>query len=197
MPNNTTTTVKKVRKYKVKAKARKEKFFKVTLQLSFRPHLGSSDDLEKGERGHEDENNEEFCARVQDWIQTDNAYGTNAKIEAHVKKNDPMDFVEGLGPTEVVSAEWLSGFRISFITKTDPTSTHYQTAAEIKDWIEHSSLEDAEYESSGDNGWRIPTLKDIMEYGLTDYRDNPVIVEEVSGNAAHGGRRRRQTRRRR
>jgi hypothetical protein len=195
MPNNTTTTVKKGRKFKVREKAT-PKFFKVTLKLSFRPHLGSSDDLEKGEHGYEDENNEEFCARVQDWIQTDTAYGTNAKIEAHVKKNNPMDFVEGLVPNEVVSAEWLDGFRISFITKTDPTSTHYQTAAEIKDWIEHSSLEDAEYESSGDNGWRIPTLKDIMEYGLTDYRDNPVIVEEVSGNATRGGRR-RQTRRRR
>jgi len=195
MPNNTTSKVKKSDKSKTKPPP-KEKFFKVTLQLSFSPHLGSSDDLEKGERGYGDETNEEFCARLQDWKDTDKAYGTDAKIEAHVKKNNPKDFVENLPPTEVVSAEWLSGFRISFITKTDPSSTHYQTAAEIKDWLQTMSLEDGEYESSGDNGWTVKTLKGIMEYGLTDYRDSPVVVEEVSGNAARGGRR-RQTRRRR
>lgn len=194
MPNNTTTAPKKKRTFKVKVP--KEKVFKVTLTLSFEQHVGDSEDLEKGEHGYDDETNEEFCKRVQDWIATDKAYGTDEKIQRYVKSFDALGFVENLPPGEVLSAEWLSGFKISFITK--PEGTHYNTAEEIKSWLEDMSLEDGEYESSGDNGWTVKTLKGMMEYGLTDYRRNPIVVEEIE-RPAQGGKRkaRRQTRRRR
>lgn len=191
MPN-TNSAPKKKRTFKVKEK--KEKLYKVTLKFSFTPSYDSTEDFEKGERGYDDETNEEFCARIQEWKDTDKEYGTDAKIQAHVKRISAMEFIEYLPPGEVLSAQWLSGFGLTFIMK--PESPEYESVEAIKDWIESFSLEDGEYESSGDNGWTVKTLRGTMEYGLTDYRDHPIEVVETSSRVLSGGRR-RQTRRRR
>jgi hypothetical protein len=192
MPTNTNAPKKK-RTFKVKVP--KEKLYKVTLTFSFVQKYDSSDDLEKDEYGLR-ETNKEFCERIKDWNETEKEYGTDEKIQAHVKSFDAKEFVEYLPPGEVRSAKWLDGFSIAFIFK--PESPTYQSVSEIKDWLETFSLEDGEYESGGDNGWTVKTLKETMEYGLTDYRDNPIVVEEVSSNVISGGKRRlpRQTRRR-
>lgn len=199
MPNNAPTAAKKKRTYKLKESKPKEKLYKVTLTLSFRQEFNDANDLEKKEYSwkNEEETNTEFCKRIADWIETDKAYGTDQKIQAHVKSFDAKEFVEYLPPGEVRSAKWLDGFRITFVFK--PESSEYESVSAIKDWLEGYSLEDGEYESSGDNGWTVKTLKETMEYGLTDYRDDPVEVEEVSSNILSGGKRkvRRQTRRRR
>ena len=195
MPNS--SEQKKKKTFKVRPKAPQEKLYKVTLTLSFNRQFNSSDDLEKEERGYNNETNDEFCARVQDWKKTDEAYGTDDKIQRYVKGFDARDFVEYMPPGEVLSAQWLSGFRIAFVFK--PESSEYDSVSEIRDWLWKFSLEDGEYESSGDNGWTIKTLKGKMEYGLTDYRDNPILVEQVSTATLSGGKRNklRQTRKRR
>lgn len=200
MPTNTTEQKKK-RTFKVKVKAPKEKLYKVTLTLSFTPTHGSSDEIEKDEGWRGDETNTEFCKRIQDWNETEKLYGTKEKIERHLKSMDVNDYVEYLPPGEVLSAKWLDGLRLSFVMK--PESPEYESVAKIKDWLESYSLEDGEYESSGDNGWTMKTVGGLMEYGLTDFRESPIIVEEVSTAVLTGGRRkalrktRRQTRRRR
>lgn len=170
----------------------KEKLYKVTLTFSFRQEFASADDLEKYEYGIE-ETNTQFCKRVQDWIATDKEYGTAAKIQAHVKSFDAKEFVEYLPPGEVLSAKWLDGFRLSFVFK--PESPDYESVSEIKDWLEGFSLEDGEYESGGDNGWTVKTVGGTMEYGLTDYRDHPVVVEEFTSNNLQGGKRKSRRRR--
>jgi hypothetical protein len=189
--NNPTAPKPKKRTFKI-AKKKKEKFFKVTLTFSFERHHGSTDDFEKGEHGYEDESNDEFCARLQDWRETDKLYGTNEKIMRHVKENDALSFVEYLTDGEVIAAKWLDGFKIQFIVKYDHPEL-MKTAEELKEYLEDNSLEDGEYESSGDNGWTVKTLKDSMGYGLTDYRRNPILIEEVSSGVLSGGGRRRKS----
>lgn len=68
------------------------------------------------------------------------------------------------------------------------------TAEELKEDIQSVSLEDGEYEACGETGWIIFTrgpkdevvgedgkwdMKDFWEYGLTDYRRNPIEVKEL------------------
>ena len=167
----------------------------MTLTFSFRQKYSSSDDLEKDEGWRQEETNTEFCKRVQDWNETDKVYGTNEKIIQYVKRFDAKEFVEYLPPGEVLSAKWLSGFRLSFVMK--PESPTYESIQEIENFLDSYSLEDGEYESSGNNGWTLKTVGGLMEYGLTDYRKNPIEIEEVSTTVISGGKRkaRRQTRR--
>ena len=97
-------------------------------------------------------------------------------IEMHVKRNDPKEYVEYLTDntrSEVISAEWLEGFRISFTVDTT------MTADELRDDLQNNSLEDGEYESGDDNGWTIKTLTGNWEVGLVDYRRNPIEIEEI------------------
>jgi hypothetical protein len=193
--NNPTAPKPKKRTFKI-AKKKKDKFFKVTLTLSFKKHYESSNDIDREDlERYESITNNEFCERLQDWNQTDKAYGTDEKIMQHVKSNNALEFVEYIPDGEVVAAKWLDGFKIQFIVKYEDDLT--KTAEELKDYLEMASLEDGEYESSGDNGWTVKTLKESMEYGLTDYRDNPIVVEEVSSGVLSGGGRRKKTRRNR
>lgn len=195
MPNNATGTKKK-RIFKVKKP--QEKLYKVTLTLSFEQHGTRAEDLEKGDEDAygRNETNEEFCERYQEFKKSEEKYGTDKKIQEHVKEIDAMEFVEFLPPGEVKSAKWLEGFRIAFVFK--PESPEYESVEKIKNWLEIVSLEDGDYESSGDNGWTIKTVNEKYEYGLTDYRNNPILVEEVSSNVLSGGKRKKyQTRRRR
>ncbi len=182
MPNNNSgaknTTVKKPVRKRVK-------YFKITINLKFEPQFGSVDDLEKEEGGWRDESNKEFCARLADWENTEHTLGTEKSIIEHIKKNDPMDMVENLCLMceEVISAKWLDGFAISYVVKCTDKDVLKASKEEGEKMIEEdlrmTSLEDGEYESSGDNGWTVKTIKETMEYGLTDYRQNPIMVEEI------------------
>jgi len=152
------------------------RYFKVTLNLNFRYHYSCFEDSEYDYRGyHEDET--EYEERKMDYEETDAELRHMDAIIANVKKNDPLGFVEYIPEDEVVSAESdPKDFKIHFIIKVeDPT----KTKKEIKEWLKYTSLEDGEYESCGDNGWTVKTFEEKMEYGLTDYRDNPILIEQV------------------
>jgi len=104
------------------------------------------------------------------------AYLETHSIEAHVKRNDPKEYVKYLldgTRSEVISEEWLDGFRVSF------TVDSLLTADELREQLESMSLEDTEYESGDDNGWTIKTLTGNWEVGLVDYRRNPIEIEEI------------------
>lgn len=97
-------------------------------------------------------------------------------IEEHVKRNDPKEYVENLVDgtrSEVVTAEWLDDFRISFTVET------MLTPEELREDLQTNSLEDGEYESGDDNGWTIKTLTGNWEVGLVDYRRNRIEVEQI------------------
>ena len=97
-------------------------------------------------------------------------------IEAHVKANDPREYVESLADsahTETISATWLDGFRICITVETRLTPDR------LREDLYAVSLEDGEYESGGDNGWTIKTLTGDWEVGLVDYRNNPIEIEEI------------------
>jgi hypothetical protein len=154
-----------------------DRYFKVTLTLNFEYRYGSSEDLEIEEQSWYKETQEEFQERIKDYEATDEKLGTLDKIIAHVKSNDPLGFVEAITMYEVVWAEWdPKDFKIHFIIRVDDPK---ETIEDIHDWIEGNSLEDGEYESCGDNGWTVKTLEETDEYGLTDYRHNPILIEEV------------------
>lgn len=183
MPNNNKS--KNTANKTAKTPRKRVKYFEVILNLTFEQHHESADDLEKEDQWNRDESNEEFCKRISDWVETDKKYGTKDAIEKHIKENDAMDMVENLFMTdaEVISAKWLPGMIISFVLKVTDPNVVKVSEAEGKKVIEEdlrmTSLEDGEYESSGDNGWTVKTLKETMEYGLTDYRRNPMIIHEV------------------
>jgi len=97
-------------------------------------------------------------------------------IEEHVKRNDPKEYVENLvtpSRSEVVTAEWLDDFRISFTVET------MLTPEKLRKDLQNNSLEDGEYESGDDNGWTIKTLTGNWEVGLVDYRRNRIEVEQI------------------
>ena len=97
-------------------------------------------------------------------------------IEAHVKANDPEEYVECLADsahTDSISAEWLDGFRICLTVESTLTPD------KLREDLYAVSLEDGEYECCGDNGWTIKTLTGDWEIGLVDYRSNPIEIEEI------------------
>lgn len=110
-------------------------------------------------------------------------------IQNHVKTNDAMDMVEYICcEGEVLSAEWdTEKFAINMVVETD------QTADDLRKDLEMNSLEDGEYEACGETGWILFTRdeegniydgdwnnKDAWEYGLVDYRSNPIEITELS-----------------
>ncbi len=116
------------------------------------------------------------------------AYFKKHSVEAHVKENDALSFVESvLCDGEVVAAEWdKKKFAIHMIVNTD------QSKEELIRDLEMTSLEDSEYEACGDTGWIVMTrgpkgeqfgppwdTKNFWVYGLTDYRDNEIEVQEI------------------
>ena len=153
------------------------RYFKITLTLNFTHHYNSSDELEIENRSWYKETEEEFKKRIEDYEATDAHFNTYEKIVAHIKSNDPFYFVEGIPEHEIVSAEWdPKEFKIHFIIRVEDPD---ETVENMRSWIDMQSLEDGEYEACCDNGWTVKTLKETMEYGLTDYRDNPILIEQV------------------
>ena len=138
----------------------------ITLNLSFRREVP-----EKESR----ESEKEYAERLRLYHEA-LAHFQTVSIEAHVKKNDPMEFVEGLldiMSVDIISAEWLDGFRIAL------TVDSAMSEQELREDIMSTSLEDGCYESGDDNGWTIKTLTGSWEVGLVDYRKNPIHIEKI------------------
>lgn len=167
------------------------KQYKVTLNFTFEPHAVDDydeDDYESGSENEEQEAPKKLSAKQLAYQRTEEYYRTHS-VEEHVKQNDAFGFVEYvLCDGEVVSAAWdKKKFQIHMVVNTD------QTKEELIHDLEMTSLEDGEYEACGDTGWIVMTrgpkgevydggwdnLKDYWEYGLTDYRRNPIEVELI------------------
>jgi hypothetical protein len=157
------------------------RYFKVTLTLEFRRNYPSAEDLVMETlswfKDTKKKFNEKFNKKVKDYEATDAKFNSYEKIVAHVKSNDPYEFIAYIPDHYTVSAEWdPKDFKIHFIIQVEDPE---ETVENIRKWIRLHSLEDGAYESCGDNGWTVKTLAGTGEYGLTDYRDNPIIIEEV------------------
>jgi hypothetical protein len=131
---------------------------------------------------------EEYKAERAAFRRTDEYYRTHS-LEEHVKENDAFSFVEYICcDGEVISAEWdTEKFQIHMVVETTQTKEQL-----IRD-IEGNSLEDGEYEACGETGWIVMTrgpngetctgslsdMKNYWTYCVTDYRNNPIEVEEI------------------
>ena len=163
------------------------KQYKVTLNFTFTP-TGCDVEEEFDEEGNllpmEGE-----AKRKHEAFQRTDAYFAKHSIERYIKENSAMDMVENIMcDGEVVTAEWdKKKFQIHMIVNTDMTKEQL-----IED-LEMNSLEDGEYEAYGDTGWIVMTrgpkgerftggwneVQHFWEYGLTDYRQNPIEVTEL------------------
>jgi hypothetical protein len=111
-------------------------------------------------------------------------------IENHVKENDAMGFVDYLvSDAEILSAEWHpTDFKLIIIVESS------ETPERIRNQLYENSLEDAQYECIGDNGWIVMTrgpngedpntipvedFDKLYVYGCTDYRNNPIDIELI------------------
>jgi hypothetical protein len=171
--------------------------YNVTLNLTFAREYGEHDDYldrmdcldedSDSDAGSEDSFSSETRRQALAFRRTD-AYFQEHSIEEHVKSNDAFSFVEFVCcDGEVVSAEWdKEKFQIHMVVETT------QTKEELIRDLESNSLEDGEYEACGDTGWIVMTRGPNGElfdspwdttnywcYGLTDYRRNPIEVEEI------------------
>lgn len=155
----------------------KMKQYKVTLNFTFEPHS-----FDEGyEEGKELKKKEKAFARTE-------KYFAKYSVIDHIKKNDAFAFVEYIcSDGEVISAQWHpKEFKITMVVDTD------QSKEELIEDLRMNSLEDGEYEACGDTGWIVMTrgpkgeefgapwdMSDTWEYGLTDYRSNPIEAELI------------------
>ena len=171
--------------------------YNVTLNLTFQREYGEQDDyLDYLDRIDEDsdsdaESEDSFSSETKRkafaFRRTD-VYYQQHSIEEHIKSNHPLGFVESLCcDGEVLSAEWdKEKFQIHLVIETN------QSKEELIRDLEYNSLEDGEYEACGDTGWIVMTrgpngeifdhpwdLNKYWAYGLTDYRNNPIVVNEI------------------
>ncbi len=158
------------------------KKYNVTLNFTFSAH--HPDELADYDDTPEDDDKRNLA-----FERTEDYYNEHS-IEEHVKSNDAMGFVECLYfEGEILSAEWdKDKFQIHMVLETE------ETPEEIEESLKMTSLEDGEYEGCGDFGWVVMTrgpnnerfsgdfheIKDYWEYGLTDYRRNPILVKEIT-----------------
>lgn len=162
------------------------KQYKVILNFTFEPHCCDVED-EYDSDGEMIEKKGEKKEQYEAFQRTD-AYFQEHDIEEYIKENDAFPFVEYLPcDGEVVSAKWVPDkFAIEMVVDTE------QTAEELEEDLRGNSLEDGEYEACGDTGWIVMTrgpknerfgppwdMKNFWEYGLTDYRSNPMTIEEL------------------
>lgn len=160
--------------------------FQVVLNFSFNAH--HCDDAMEYESNQTSKRKQKKA-----FDRTDKFYEDHDIIE-HIKTNDAMGMVEYVCcDAEVVSAEWDStNFAINMVVETN------QTEDELREDLEMNSLEDGEYEAGCETGWILFTRdeegnmydgdwnnKDVWEYGLVDYRQNPIEITEVSQTSCH------------
>lgn len=116
-------------------------------------------------------------------------YYEDHDIIASIKSNDAMEMVGYiLCDGEVLTAEWdPERFSIHMTVETD------QSQEDLRKDLEMNSLEDGEYEASGETGWILFTRDeegnsyqggegsdDVWEYALIDYRSNPILIQAAS-----------------
>jgi hypothetical protein len=157
------------------------KQFRVTITMTFEPHRWDDDYYS------EHMTKAEKKAKKAAFDRTD-AYYDEHDLVAYIKTNSAFDAVEYIfSNAEVKSAEWDSeSFQIHMIVETE------ETAEELRRDLEMNSLEDGEYEACGDTAWILFTrgingerlghpwdMKDTWEYGLVDYRQNPIEIEPI------------------
>jgi hypothetical protein len=170
-------------------KVYKMKQYSVTLNFTFTPHgcdVMEEYDDEGDPLPMEGEEKQKYDA----YQRTDDFFEKN-DIVKYIKQNDAFGFVDNiLCDGEVVSAHWFKEkFAIEMIVDTK------QTAEELEEDLRSNSLEDGEYEACGETGWLVFTrgkngeavghdgkwdMTDFWEYGLTDYRDNPIEIKQIS-----------------
>ncbi len=115
-----------------------------------------------------------------------NLYYEENNLEEYIKTFDPLGLVEYLYfEGEILSAEWdTESFAIHILVETQDEKE------DVCNHFQENSLEDGEYEACYENGWVLYTRSvfgevynglgnDAWEYGLLDYRENPVNVVEV------------------
>lgn len=151
--------------------------FQVTLNFSFDRHY--SDDETEYESSRTSQRKQRAAFQ-----RTDKFYEDHDLI-AYIKSNDAMEMVAySCCEAEVLSAEWdQTDFAIHMVVQTT------QTADELRDDLLMNSLEDGEYEACGETGWILFTRDeegnayqggegsdDVWEYGLVDYRENPITI---------------------
>ena len=168
----------------------KMKQYKVTLNLRFEEQEPSCSFDETIEYEYDKENELDMEEKEErDAFARTDKYFEDYDVEDYIKENDPLDFVENLICNgEVISAEWdMMKFQVHMVIDTEMTKE--QLIEDLK-W---SSLEDSEYEGCGNTGWLVMTrgpnnkefgapwdMKGYWIYGLTDYRENPIEVEELA-----------------
>ncbi len=154
------------------------KQFRVTITMTFEPHHWDddyySDHMTKAEKK----------AKKEAFDRTDAYYAEHDVIQ-YIKSNSAMGTVEYIfSDAEVKSAEWdPEKFQIHMLVETE------ETEEELRRDLEMNSLEDGEYEGCGDSSWMLFTrdkdgnplgppwdMKHFWEYGLVDYRMNPIEI---------------------
>ena len=154
------------------------KQYKITLNFTFEAHSADGDYEE-----------EEDLQEKQKAFQRTEAYYEKHSIIQHIKSFDAMGMVEYMVcEGEVISAVWdRKEFAIHMVVDTE------QDEEELRKDLEMNSLEDGEYEEWEESGWIVMTrgpndevfdgswdeLKHYWEYGLTDYRCNPIEVKKI------------------
>lgn len=159
--------------------------YKVTLNFTFRGH--SIEDDYDDSYGDEEDMIKKPSEKQMAFQRTDQYFAKHS-IEDYVKSNNALSFVEYLVcEGEILTAEWdKEKFAIHMLVSTDLSKKY------LREELEMNSLEDSEYEACGDTGWIVMTrgpnddgfgspwdMKGFWEYGLTDYRNNPIEIERV------------------
>jgi hypothetical protein len=158
------------------------KQFRVTITMSFEPHYWDD------EFSTYEESRAETKAKKAAFERTD-AYFAEHNVIDYIKRNSAMEAVEYIFcNSEVKSAKWdPETFQIHMVVESD------ETVDSLREDLTMNSLEDGEYEGCGDSAWMVFTrgpngeplgppwdMKDVWEYGLVDYRNNPIVIEEVA-----------------
>lgn len=151
--------------------------YTITLNFSF-----NKNDVDDDELSEYEQSKKEAFART-------DAYYEKNSLEQYIKSMDAYDMVEFIGcDREIHSAEWdVEKFAIHLVIETD------QDKEEILKEYKMNSLEDGEYEGCGDSGWILFTRGpegevydcgeqswDAWEYGLLDYRQNPIEITKAT-----------------
>ncbi len=167
----------------------KMKQYSVILNFTFEPH-GCDVKVEYDDDGNEVEMKPEDKAKYDAFERTDRFYEKNDVVQYIKDRCDAYSFVQYIiGDGEVVSANWLEDkFAIQMFVDSD------EPIGIINKNLVFHSLEDGEYEACGDTGWILFTrgpkdeaigddgkwdMSRFWEYGLTDYRQNKIIIKEI------------------
>ena len=157
------------------------KQFRVTISMSFEGHHWDDDYFS------EHQTKAERKAKKAAFDRTD-AYYQEHDVITYIKSFSALGAVENMFcNAEVKSACWdPEKFQIHMVVESE------ETVENLRRDLEMNSLEDGEYEACGDTPWILFTrgtngerlgppwdMKDTWEYGLVDYRQHPIVIEEI------------------